>query len=179
MSIKPSIGYNNYFIVENYDQVLDMNHIPTLKKRDGIERTFLITDVPSIKFLYKKVKKNHHYDMEIDLENKIIYITQDVINVMYNKEHKKEERLYDNTHYHIKDFTDYRLFLTYTYRDHLFEHLSPLNYTKIIFYILIFMILILALVYYLIKTERINVENLKASISSIQKSITDTLSGNK
>lgn len=168
-----------YHEIKHHSELLDDKHLLSYPYLEGVERTFLFKDPKVIKEVYTNLKKNPHFETNVHIDDKVIIIQQSPISNDRLENEDTKRRIDEHSHYNITDFTNYVLYLTYSNHVHIAEHLSTTNYTKIIFYILIFMILIIALVYYLIKTERINVENLKASISSIQKSITDTVSGNK
>lgn len=167
----------SYHKVHHHDKILDKKHLLSYPYIDGVERSFLITDKKSVKYVYNKLKNNPHFETDVDIDNKIIHIYQDntVINNIKNEHKNRREKEHD--HYKIKSFNDYNLILTYMYHDHVVEHLSPPNHGKMILILLVVLSVLAAVSYYLIQSNTIDIKKLQDSVSSmvdsVKKSITE------
>ena len=137
--------------IDDISFLIDKRYKSTHPYAEGVKRSYILRNKDAIKDTLKILQNNYQFEMNVNIDNKIIYfeedqteLTKDII----------ERRKNEHSHYKITDFDDFILILTYYNHDKIIEHLTPdKNSRSLLIIILILLLLIAGGVYYFMNVE--------------------------
>ena len=150
--------------IDDIGFLLSNNYKATHPYMEGVKRSYVFRDQKTIKDLLKIVKHNYHFEINVDIDNKVIYIIEDQTEVTKDT---IERRKKEHSHYKINNFNDFVLIFTYYNHEKIVEHLTPNNdSTGSMIMILIIFILLAVALYYFMKVKDTAVEEMKSTTNS-------------
>ena len=151
--------------IDNMDFLLDEKYRLMHPYSEGVKRSYVFRNEKAIKDLLKAIDKNYNYEINVNIDDKIIYVVQDEVALTSDViERRKEE----HDHYKITDYKDFILIFTYFNHGKMVEHLSETKKAKSINMMLVILVILLLLgagIFYLIKIEGMTLEKLKSMVN--------------
>ena len=129
--------------IESVAFLTDNRYKSTHPYSEGVKRSYVFRDVKSIKNVINALQYNYQFEMDIDMDNKVIYFHEDQTNLSKDTINRRKE---EHSHYIITDYTDFTLILTYYNHDAVTKHLTK-NTNSNLSFIILFVLLLLAGVY--------------------------------